>query len=64
VPLEVAKINSETDIQVKEMEITGKIQQQETDLMHKEDMQQEERVAGLDSIMLQEQEGNGNGNEK
>ena len=64
VPLEVAKINSETDIQVKEMEITGKIQQQENDLMHKEDMQQEERVAGLDSIMLQEQEGNGNGNEK
>ena len=62
VQVEVANIQSETDITVKEMEITGKIQTQDRDLEHKEDMQQEERVAGLDNIMLQEANGKGNEN--
>jgi len=62
VDVEVANIKSETDITVKEMEITGKIQTQERDLEHKEDMQQEGRIAELDNIMLQDANGKGNEN--
>ena len=62
VQVEVANIQSETDIKVKEMEITGKIDSQDRDLEHKENMQQEERIAGLDNVMLQEANGKGKEN--
>ena len=62
VPLEVAQVNSQTDIKVKEMDITGKVNTQERDLEHKEDMQTEGKRAELDKIMLsqanQEESGN------
>ena len=68
IPLEVAKIKAETDITVKEMDITGQIQKQNTDLEHKENMQTEQSRAKLDEVMLsqanaEEMQENGNVNE-
>lgn len=54
VPLEVAKLKSDTDIKVKEMDITGKVQTQQNDLEHKENMQLEDKRAKLDEMMLQQ----------
>lgn len=51
-PLEVQKLKSETDIKLKEMEITGKVDMQGNELTHKENMQQEGRNAKLDEMML------------
>ena len=53
VPLEVARIKSQTEIEVKRMDLEGKAGIQDRDLEHKEDVQHEERVANLDSTMLQ-----------
>lgn len=53
VDLDVAKIKSQTDIKVKEMDITGKTSIQDRDLEHKEDMQNEAKNQKLDEIMLQ-----------
>ena len=53
VPLEVAKIKAQTDLQVKQMDIEGKVGINERTLEHQEDMQNEERIAGLDATMLE-----------
>lgn len=57
VPLEVAKLKSETDLKIAQMKEQGSGARQGVDLEHQENMQQEERIAGLDSMMLQD-EGN------
>jgi hypothetical protein len=68
IPLKVAKIKAETDITIKEMDITGQVQKQNTDLEHKENMQTEQSRAKLDEVMLsqanaEEMQENGNVNE-
>ena len=53
-PLEVQKLKSQTDIQLKEMELSGKSQLHNNELEHKENMQEENRNAELDQLMLSE----------
>lgn len=57
IPLEVQKMKSETDIQLKTMDLEGKAGMHGQDLEHKENMQQEQRNAKLDEIMLAESGG-------
>jgi hypothetical protein len=51
-PLQVQQLKSQTDIQLAEMELSGKSQLQNNDLIHKENMQQESKNAKLDEMML------------
>ena len=53
-PLQVQQLKSQTDIQLAEMEINGKSTLQGNDLMHKENMQTEQRNAEFDKMMLAE----------
>ena len=53
-PLEVQKLKSQTDIQLKQMELEFKGSEQGNELEHKENMQQEQRNAKLDEMMLAE----------
>jgi hypothetical protein len=54
IPLEVAKIKSQTDLEVKRMDLTGKADIQSNDLEHKENMMQEQRNNDLDRMMLED----------
>jgi len=51
-PLQVQQLKSQTDIQLAEMELSGKSQIQNNDLIHKENMQQESKNSKLDEMML------------
>jgi hypothetical protein len=53
-PLQVQQLKSETDIELKRMEIENDATLQDNDLRHKEDMQTEQKNAKLDEMMLAE----------
>ena len=54
VPLQVAQINSETDMEIAKLESETKLAIANEDLEHKEDMQEAGRKTDLDKIMLQD----------